>query len=189
MSEGPIFDGYMKYFYRAKISLSETPISLWEILNLPIWLEENITCMVYYVPYFLTCWFMCEFWDKWVPAFFLGSFERFSSINLKLIILILIFLGLVTQVFFLALSLVLMAFVQVWFYQGGHNFFFGPDLDFGIVISQIFISWFVKLIDSVEISSCRDNISIFFSHNVLNSPQSALFSFHLDLLDVPMALY
>ena len=25
-------------FYRAKISLFETPISLWEILNLPIWL-------------------------------------------------------------------------------------------------------------------------------------------------------
>ena len=82
-----------------------------------------------------------------------------------------------------------MAFVQVWFHQGGGNFFFGPDLDFGIVISQIFISWFVKLIDSVEISSCRDNIFIFFSHNVLNSPQSALFSFHLDLLDVPVALY
>ena len=86
-------------------------------------------------------------------------------------------------------SLVLMAFVQVWFHQGGCNFFFGPDLDLGIVISQIFISWFVKLIDSVEISSCRDKIFIFFSHNVLNSPQSALFSFHLDLLDVPVALY
>ena len=132
---------------------------------------------------------MWEFWDKWFPAFFLGSFERFSSINLKLILLILIFLGLVTQVFFLAFSLVLMAFVQVWFHQGGCNFFFGPDLDLGIIISQIFISWFVKLIDSVEISSCRDKIFIFFSHNVLNSPQSALFSFHLDLLDVPVALY
>ena len=132
---------------------------------------------------------MCEFWDKWFPAFFLGSFERFSSINLKLILLILIFLGLVTQVFFLAFSLVLMAFVQVWFHQGECNFFFGPDLDLGIVISQIFTSWFVKLIDSVEISSCRDKIFIFFSYNVLNSPQSALFSFHLDLLDVPVALY
>ena len=41
----PIFDGNMKYFYRAKISLSETPISLWEIPNLPIWLLEDITCM------------------------------------------------------------------------------------------------------------------------------------------------
>ena len=128
---------------------------------------------VCHVPYFLTCWFMCEFWDKWFPAFFLGSFERFSSINLKLILLILIFLGLVTQVFFLAFSLVLMAF---WFHQGGCNFFFGPDLDLGIVISQIFISWFVKLIDSVEISSCRDKIFIFFSHNVLNSPQLYLVS-------------
>ena len=45
VSEVPIFDWNMKYFYYAKISLSETPISLWEIPNLPIWLEENITCM------------------------------------------------------------------------------------------------------------------------------------------------
>ena len=44
-SKMPIFDRNMKQFYRAKISLSETPISLWEIPNLPIWLWENITSM------------------------------------------------------------------------------------------------------------------------------------------------
>ena len=47
-----------------------------------------------------------------IPSIFLGSFEHFLSINLKLIILILIFLGLVTQVFFLDFSLVLMVFVR-----------------------------------------------------------------------------
>ena len=29
---------YNIYLYHAKISLSETPISLWEIPNLPVWL-------------------------------------------------------------------------------------------------------------------------------------------------------
>ena len=137
---------------------------------------------------------MCEFWDKWFPAFFLGSFERFSSINLKFYLSTYpyflrscdpgIFPSLFSSSYGICTGLIPPGRMQFLFWAR-----FGFRFGFWIVISQIFISWFVKLIDSVEISSCRDKIFIFFSHNVLNSPQSALFSFHLNLLDVPVALY
>ena len=35
------------FFCREKISLSGTPISLPKIADLPIWAQENITCMLY----------------------------------------------------------------------------------------------------------------------------------------------
>ena len=37
---------FLFFFCREKISLSGTPISLPNIADLPIWAQENITCMV-----------------------------------------------------------------------------------------------------------------------------------------------
>ena len=41
-----LFDTKIEYFCRKQISLSGTPISLPKIADLPIWAQENITCMM-----------------------------------------------------------------------------------------------------------------------------------------------
>ena len=41
-----IFDAKIEYFRRKKISLSGTPISQPKNADLPIWVHENLTCMV-----------------------------------------------------------------------------------------------------------------------------------------------